>query len=207
MATRRLPERILCLVTDIDRAGGVEPMLKTIDAAMVGGANMLQVRAHELRPKEFASFASAAIETVAGRALCMLNGPIETAREAGADGIHLPQTASLVSVEERRGLVVGQSVHSANAAGEAVSGDIDYLIVGTLFPSKSHPQGKTGGTKLVKDISEIAPTPLIGIGGIAEQNAQSVIDAGACGVAVIGAIIEASDPVNATRRMANAIGL
>jgi thiamine-phosphate pyrophosphorylase len=94
-----------------------------------------------------------------------------------------------------------------DSAAHAASQDIDYLVIGTIFPSESHPGGATGGTALIKNVTGAVSTPVIGIGGITASNAAAVVAAGACGVAVIGAIIGQRDPASAARRLADAIGI
>ena len=47
--------------------------------------------------------------------------------------------------------------------------------------------------------------PLIAIGGITAENAREVLDAGAHGVAVIGAIWRHPDPVSAAKELVAAV--
>ncbi|HET6764969.1 MAG TPA: thiamine phosphate synthase, partial [Longimicrobiaceae bacterium] len=43
--------------------------------------------------------------------------------------------------------------------------------------------------------------PIVGIGGITPANAPAVITAGACGIAVVSAVVSAPDPDRATREL------
>jgi thiamine-phosphate pyrophosphorylase len=52
---------------------------------------------------------------------------------------------------------------------------------------------------------EVSGLPVIGIGGISAENASSVIGAGAAGVAVMSAILMASDPRAAARALREAV--
>jgi thiamine monophosphate synthase len=78
-----------------------------------------------------------------------------------------------------------------------------------MFPTPSHPDIKPAGPDLISDIKRCAPIaepvaaigPVIGIGGIDPVNAGLVMDAGADGVAVIGAIWGSADPETAARRL------
>jgi thiamine-phosphate diphosphorylase len=74
-------------------------------------------------------------------------------------------------------------------------------VLGTIYPSRSHPGGATGGLELVAQVSREARVPVIAIGGITVENAGEVIRAGASGVAVISAILAAKD----VRRAATAL--
>ncbi len=74
-----------------------------------------------------------------------------------------------------------------------------------MFPTPSHPDVKPSGPGLVSDVKRSMPVgeigPVIGIGGIDPSNAGAVMDAGADGVAVIGAIWGSVDPETAARRL------
>jgi thiamine-phosphate diphosphorylase len=79
------------------------------------------------------------------------------------------------------------------------------LVLGTVFPSASHPGGPTIGLEGVRDVCAAVNVPVIGIGGITAHNAGDVIRAGASGVAVISAIFDAPDPRAAAAELRAAI--
>ena len=168
---------------------------------------MVEVRAHELDAQGMASLAAKITQTARGRATVVVNGPVSAATEAGADGIHMPENAPWPDLSAAPGLITGRSVHGVEAARRAEAEGADYVILGTVFPSASHPGGPTGGLKLVADAARAVSIPVIGIGGITAENAAEVISAGASGIAVISAIIEQHDPEAAARGLARAIGL
>ncbi|MDA1297378.1 MAG: thiamine phosphate synthase [Chloroflexi bacterium] len=205
-----LPGRILCLVTDLDRAGGEAELLRIVKDAVRGGVNMVQVRAHELDDSSLTSLAAAtvaAVKAIDRDAIVVVNGPPSVAAESGADGVHMREQSKTVRTELPGGLLAGRSAHSLAAACKAVPEGADYVILGTVFPSASHPGGATGGTRLVSSVTREISIPVIGIGGITAQNAAQVIAAGAAGVAVIGAIIGAHSPFDAARELATATGV
>jgi thiamine-phosphate pyrophosphorylase len=171
---------------------------------------MVQVRAHELTVQDLARLATDARTTVDGRALTIVNGSLEAAIESNADGVHLrEQFIDAQDVADRahsRGLIVGRSVHSTESAGRAVDEGADYLFMGTVFASRSHPGGTVCGPEGVLGAVEVAQdVPVIGIGGITPENAPNVMRSGARGVAVIGAIIAVPDATEAARRLSTAI--
>ena len=65
---------------------------------------------------------------------------------------------------------------------------IDALILGTIFQSNSHPNGKTLGIENFKQLVKISNKPVIGIGGIGSNNSNLVYKSGAAGIAVITSI-------------------
>lgn len=204
---QQLPERILCLVTDIERAGDQHRLLEIVDQAVSGAVIMVQIRAHELDYEQMVAFASEVIKVVNNRAVVVLNGSPEVALTTRVDGVHLPEDSKLGRDDVDPKILLGKSVHSLESALNAEAAGADYVILGTIFPSASHPGGKTGGTALVSAVAERLTIPVIGIGGITAENSQEVIAAGADGIAVIGAIIESDNPRQAAKELADSIGL
>src|SRR5260370_836697 len=68
-------------------------------------------------------------------------------------------------------------------------------------------QGRPNGAEGFGRLARLAPagTPVIGIGGVTAANAPALARAGAAGIAVIGAVWDASDPAAATRALRAAI--
>jgi thiamine-phosphate pyrophosphorylase len=86
---------------------------------------------------------------------------------------------------------IGRSVHSVSEAAEAKAGGADYLVVGSIYPTPSHP-GAGAGLVLIAEVATLG-LPVIAIGGITPERALHVRDAGAYGVAVISALWHAAD--------------
>ena len=186
---------LLCLVTDRNRTS-CRPLESVVGQAVEGGANMIQFRDGDMEDVDRLHAAAKLREITENKDLFIVNGDVDLSKKIGADGIHFPEKHIFDADTQKlkEDFILGQSVHSLEMAIKAELLYIDYLIVGTLFPSKSHPHGRVNGTKIIEDISGKLSVPLIGIGGISSQNCRKVIDSGASGVAVIGAISEAVDP-------------
>jgi thiamine-phosphate diphosphorylase len=165
---------------------------------------MVQVRAHSLDNAALATL-SQKVVAEAGDAIVVVNGPIRAAVESGSHGVHLRERSEPVSQEAAPSLLQGRSVHSIAAAQLAEGEGANYIVLGTIFPSMSHPGGETGGTELATAVTREVDLPVIGIGGITAENASSVTSAGAAGVAVIGAIIDATSPFEAAKQLSTAI--
>eukprot|EP00755_Sulcionema_specki_P002523 Sspe_Gene.118742::Locus_112990_Transcript_1_2_Confidence_0.667_Length_699::g.118742::m.118742/K00788/thiE; thiamine-phosphate pyrophosphorylase len=80
----------------------------------------------------------------------------------------------------------GVSVHSLAEASCALSAGADYLLVGTMYPTPSHPEKlSVEGPSLMADIRGEHPEGwLVGIGGIDPSRVGTVVNAGAHGIAV-----------------------
>jgi thiamine-phosphate diphosphorylase len=140
-------------------------------------------------------------------ALGFINDDDSGAAESAAQ-LHLPEgrrPANVVRDEWYEGMIISQSAHSLSAALQAESDGADMLVLGTVFPSASHPGGPTIGLEGVREVCDSVKIPVIGIGGITAANAGDVIRAGASGVAVISAIFDAPDPRAAAAELRAAI--
>jgi thiamine-phosphate diphosphorylase len=129
-------------------------------------------------------------------ALLLVNDRVDVARVVDLDGVHLA-SQSLPPVVARQLLPperwVGLSVHDPVGA-RAAAEHADYLVVGTVFATPSHP-GRTGaGPELVARVRAAASLPLLAIGGIGPERVPEVVAAGASGVAVLSGIWGAPDP-------------
>ena len=177
-------------------------------ASVRGGVNLVQVRAKSLNVKRQRALATKIVELIGVHAQVVVNGDPEIAKASGATGVHLPEDGT--SISNARAILgndalIGKSVHSTNAAIKAEEDGADYIYFGTVFSSTSHPGGRTNGLQGVIKSSHAVSIPVIGIGGINSQNINSVMDAGASGVAVISAIIGKHDPYRAARTLKQAM--
>jgi thiamine-phosphate pyrophosphorylase len=192
------------LVTDRKLAGGVDALVRAVAAAVDGGANAVQLREKDLAPAELLPLARRLREVTAGRALLLVNGPLEIALEAGADGVHLPEDAPMVGRPSPE-FVVGRSVHSLEAAQRAAAEEVDYVVAGPVYATRSHPGAPAAGVEHLSRIAAALPVPVIAIGGITADRTAEVIRAGAAGVAVISAILGAAKPPGAAREIAETL--
>ena len=133
-------------------------------------------------------------------ALLLVNDRLDVVLALDLPGGHLGQRSlspghARQIVGPRR--ILGLSVHDKIEARESRDGQIDFLMVGTLFSTPSHPGAVPGGVGRLDEIASTTDLPLIGIGGIRPNRVVEVMEAGAHGIAVRGAVWEAPDPVRA----------
>jgi thiamine-phosphate pyrophosphorylase len=98
---------------------------------------------------------------------------------------------------------LGVSTHSTDEVRGAVEQGVDMLGFGPVFPSstKQGHAGVTGPDCLAQAVRAARGVPVVAIGGIDETNAGVCAQAGASGVAVIGALARAKDPCQMARRI------
>lgn len=97
---------------------------------------------------------------------------------------------------------IGKSVHDLAEAEAARAEGADYLVVGPVFATASHPgRPPLGLTQLKAIAAAVDGLPAIAIGGITAEQVRAVRDSGAYGVAAIRAFWDDADPAETARRM------
>jgi thiamine-phosphate diphosphorylase len=184
--------------------------LTLVDAALAGGVTSLQLRAKQMGGRAMFDLASALRDRCAAAGvLFFVNDRVDVAVAVAADGVHVG-VHDLPLEETRRligdGMVLGYSPLNLEEAAAARGRGADYVGLGPVFgtSSKVDAQPELGLTALGEQI-RAADLPAVGIGGIDEANAETVIRAGADGVAVINAIQGAADARAAAELLANVV--
>lgn len=133
----------------------------------------------------------------AARAVLLVNDRLDVALAVGADGVQLGQRS--LPVAAARSLhphwLIGVSIHGVEEA--IAADDADFLVLGTIWESASHPGREGAGLPLVRQVCDRVRSPIIAIGGVTPERAAEARTAGAEGVAVVRGIWEASDPADA----------
>jgi thiamine-phosphate pyrophosphorylase len=201
----RWPVDVLMLVTDRHHTGG-RPLPEVVDAAIEGGVNVVQLREKDLPARDLLALTRQLRGICGHRALLIINDRVDVALLSGADGVHLPENG-LPCAPVRHllpaSMVVGRSVHSIQAARQAETDGANYVLVGTLFPSPSHPEGEPAGLDLLKGVTSRLVIPTLGIGGVNCHNAAECRRWGAAGVAAASHLLRAPDVRLAAEELAS----
>lgn len=198
----------LYLIADPEHAPG--PLEAIVTEALSGGVTAVQLRAKRLSDREALALAERLMTRCrAAGALFFVNDRLDLALASGTDGVHLGVDDLPLEAARRLAprLLIGYSPETDEQTRAALARGADYLGVGPVFGTATKPDAGTAiGIATIKRRATLADIPLIGIGGITADNAGSVIEAGAVGVAVVSAILRATDPAAAARRLAEAVG-
>jgi thiamine-phosphate pyrophosphorylase len=171
-------------------------------AFLRGGARFLQIRAKQASSAEFLAIATRVVELAHGHdALVVVNDRADVAHLSGADGVHVGQE-DLTPRDVRRVVgdraIVGLSTHTVEQLTEAVRQPVTYVAIGPVFGSVTKATGYDAvGLDMVRAAAAYArqaSLPLVAIGGITLDSAESVLQAGAASVAVIGDLLANGDP-------------
>jgi thiamine-phosphate pyrophosphorylase len=165
--------------------------VRLVRHAAAAGVNLVQVRERGLDDRHLLALTRAIVGAVEGTsARVVVNDRVDIALAAGADGVHLradSPPAMAVRAIVPGGFLIGRSVHSEGEAVDAAGTGVDYLILGTIFPTASKPPaGATLGLEPLARAARAIEVPILAIGGITADNVGKVAAAGAAGVAAIG---------------------
>lgn len=131
-----------------------------------------------------------------------VNDRLDVALAVGAAGVHLGHGSLGVAAARRLGPEwwIGRSVHDLAEARAALAEGADYLVVGPVFATPSHPGRAPLGVAGFADIARLR-APALAIGGVTPARAPELRAAGAYGVAAIRALWDADDPGRAAREL------
>ena len=172
-------------ITCVDE-NGMDRELARAERAIAAGCRLFQVRDKQL-PREFrlrlAEQLIALVRPLGGKVL--INEDESLAREVGADGVHLT-SAQLTTTEARPDFPwVGASCHTAEDLARAAALQLDFAVLGPVFPTASHPGQPTLGWAGLEKLVESCPIPVFALGGVRPGMDDIAQQHGAHGVAVM----------------------
>ncbi len=153
---------------------------------------MIQLREKNLHTRVLYELTMAAAEIMRGRHTRLLvNDRADVALATGASGVHLTTRSIKTSVIRHAfgdEFLIGVSTHSVAQAREARNGQADFAVFGPVFETASKlVYGKPLGLEKLQQVAaDLAPFPVLALGGITAANAADCFRAGASGLAAIG---------------------
>ncbi|MHB8908128.1 MAG: thiamine phosphate synthase [Syntrophales bacterium] len=172
-----------------------------LEAAIRGGARIIQLREKEGTTGEFHRMALRFREITAGAGmLLIINDHVDVALAVEADGVHLGQEDLPLAAARKIApeLLIGISAHSRQEALRAEEGGADYVNIGPIFPTRTK-EGVSRflGPEAIPGIAAGLKIPFTVMGGIGCANIEMVLARGARRVAVVTAVSEAEDMAGA----------
>ena len=189
-------------------------LLDKIAEAARCGVDYIQLREKDLSPRELERLAQQAIEALSSakkpapghrRATALLiNSRSDVALAAGADGVHLRSddvpacdvrmswsssaskggAGTLARENSPRRPIVAVSCHTRAEVAQAKAEAADFAVFAPVFEKKNAPGIPSAGLGALREACR-AGIPVLALGGITLENAQSCLAAGAAGIAAI----------------------
>jgi thiamine-phosphate pyrophosphorylase len=128
----------------------------------------------------------------------LVTGRVDIALATRCNGVILRQHDLAVNdvrplCTAHRAELILRSVHSLAEAVAAASDGVDALVVGSSWPTATHPDAAIEGTTLLSEVVSLG-IPTFAIGGVTAARAREAAAGGAWGIAAISALWNTPDP-------------
>ncbi|NJP33160.1 thiamine phosphate synthase [Micromonospora thermarum] len=181
-----------------DRRVARRPLVEVVAGAVAGGVRWVVLREKDLPRPDRAALAAelrAVLAQVGGTLVVAGPDPLD------GDAVHLPAAGPYPP--PRLGLV-GRSCHDHTELARLTTED--YVTLSPVYPTRTKPgYGPPLHPEGLAALIGASPVPVLALGGIetAEQ-VQDCVEAGAAGVAVLGAVMRSDDPAEAATTLTTA---
>jgi|Deesub1362A_J573_1020465.scaffolds.fasta_scaffold00368_14 thiamine-phosphate pyrophosphorylase len=179
--------------------------IELAEMALKAGVRVIQFREKRMSTKEMLESAREIRRlTEDYGAIFVVNDRLDIALASDADGVHVGQDDMPPKVvrDIAGDLILGVSVRNVEEALVAERDGADYLGAGPVFTtSTKEDAGDAIGVAGLTEIVKAAKIPVVAIGGINHSNAQSVLETGCTGIAVISAIAANNDPKKSAEKL------
>jgi thiamine-phosphate pyrophosphorylase len=183
---------IRCFITDRKRTPS---LVDSIARNLEDGVTWIQIREKDLNARELFELVKKALALPNPRgSRILVNGRMDVALAAGAQGLHLPSRS--IPANRWRAIapqgskapefLIGASCHTLDEVREAETAGADYVFYGPVFaPLSKAPDLAPRGVEGLREAARAVRIPVLALGGITNENAPECIAAGAAGVAGI----------------------
>lgn len=170
--------------------GGMQGLISAWEQSLAAGFRLLQLRAPSLDTRELAALAPR-LGDMARRhgARWMLNGPVEIALAAGADGLHLRHD-DLLRLDQRpvpESMLLAGSCHDRKSLKRAAALGCDFVCLSPVRATASHPWAVPLGWPGFAELCTASAVPVLALGGVSPGDLSMARQHGAWGVAGISA--------------------
>ena len=157
----------------------------------------LRCKGNHQQAYHFANIWMQALRTHSPHIAIIINDHIEVAMALEADGVHVGQDDTPVTVCRQRlgaNKIIGLSTHSVDEVLAANQSSADYMGFGPIFSTNSktdtHP---TQGVARLEEICRVAQKPVVAIGGIQQTEIETLSTSGVSAVAMISGLWKKED--------------
>lgn len=167
---------------------GVEPALKQIEQALQNGLKLLQIREKQMAKDLLREFSMQVLAlTHSYQAEVLINGDAEFARKIGADGVHFTssQLMSLSCRPDPEYGWCGASCHNAEELFAAEQLGLDFVVLGPVQPTLSHPELSPLGWRRFATLIRDYSLPVYALGGLRQEDLPTAQEMGAHGIAMM----------------------
>lgn len=171
-------------ITNASESGENEALTR-LGSALNIGLRLIQVREKSFEKNRLESFARKVVARCRDHgAMVMINGDAAIADMVAADGVHL-SAVQLMEASRRPDLRwCAASCHDRREIEKAETLGLDFIVLGPVKPTDSHPQARPLGWKGFSDLALGASIPVYALGGLAPNDLEDAWRHGAHGIAM-----------------------
>lgn len=203
-------------ILNIGHETDIEALLSWAVQLTDSGIKLVQVRVKGISESRLPMLLDEIVSTLRGAGLTVIiNDYVEFVGLTGADGVHLG--ADDLSVTDARRIlgqkmIIGATCRNIEQARAAVYQGASYVAAGSIYQSSTKSGLPIIGLKTLSEIAGClsglktsmgARPSLCAIGGITKERLGEIISAGADMAAVVSAIQNHPDPLEASRALVN----
>jgi thiamine-phosphate pyrophosphorylase len=195
----------LYLITDRQHTSG-RSIHAVVNEALDHGVGAVQIREKDLPVRSLLTLTREINEqTTPYGARCFVNDCVDVCLSIFGVGIHLRSDG--LPVDQVRRLVgpdrlIAVSTHSSEEVQRAEQHGADFVVLGPIYDTPSKRGfGQPIGPAVIAAARSKSRLPIFAIGGITRDNVGEVMGVGASGIAVISAIMAATDVGLMTREL------
>ena len=165
---------------------GEARQLDALDQRLAQGLRLIQVREKSMRAPALERFAQAVIARARPQgAIVLINSDIELAQRLGADGVHL-NSVQLFGMGRRPALDwCAASCHNAAELACAVRLGVDFVVLGPVQPTPTHPDARILGWDGFGALVQGLTVPVFALGGMEPGDLETAWCCGAQGIAMV----------------------
>ncbi len=179
-----------------------EEFERWLSGLAAAGIDAVQLRDKGLDDRSLYELARRAREVLPAGCRLLVNGRLDVALGAGADGVHLPSEGLPVGALRRRfgpGVLIGRSTHRHGEVAVALADGADYVTFGPVYPTPSKAgYGPPPGLAGLRRAAAVG-LPVLALGGVTAARLPEVAAAGAAGGAAIRAFADAAGAAEMAR--------
>ena len=164
-------------ITDAQTMGAAEQLAR-VEARMKGGLRLVQVRDKDNWERSRLLYVVTSMARQYGAKVLVNGGP-------AADGIHLTAEQLMTMRTRPEAGLVAASCHTVEELGLAMAIGLDFVVLGPVKTTPSHPGAPVLGWDGFRHIAEGASIPVYAIGGLKPEDLDAARRAGAHGLAMI----------------------
>lgn len=188
------------------------PLEAQVEAAIKGGAGMIQLREKNITEDEYIKKAVSLLSvTKKYNVPLIINDNVKVAYASGADGVHLGQSDGDPAAARKilgGKAIIGVTAKTVEQAVRAQTAGADYLGSGAMFVSSTKPDAAAMSAETLRDICSSVSIPVYAIGGITAEKCYVLKNTGIAGIAAVSSVFDSDSAEGITdnaKKLLNAV--